>query len=37
VAAVIVAVVTIMVGVSSIIGVVRIGDAGAQAVWGRSE
>jgi hypothetical protein len=33
-AAVIVAVLTIVVGVSSIVGVVRIGDAGAQAVWG---
>lgn len=35
VAAVIVAVLAIIVGVSSIAGVVRIGDAGAEAVWGR--
>jgi membrane protein YdbS with pleckstrin-like domain len=34
-AAVIIAVLTIVVGVSSIVGVVRIGDAGAEAVWGR--
>jgi hypothetical protein len=34
-AAVIVAVLALVVGVSSIVGVVRIGDAGAQAVWGR--
>jgi hypothetical protein len=33
--AAIVAVLAIAVGVSSIVGVVRIGDAGAQAVWGR--
>ncbi|MDT5018069.1 MAG: hypothetical protein QOD39_4229, partial [Mycobacterium sp.] len=35
VAAVIVAVLALVVGVSSIVGVVRIGDAGAEAVWGR--
>jgi hypothetical protein len=35
IAAVVVAVVAIVVGVSSIVGVVRIGDAGAEAVWGR--
>jgi hypothetical protein len=35
VATVIVAIVALAVGVSSIIGVVRIGDAGAEAVWGR--
>jgi cytochrome bd-type quinol oxidase subunit 2 len=34
-AAAIVAVLAIAVGVSSIVGVVRIGDAGAEAVWGR--
>lgn len=34
-AAVVIAVVAIAVGVSSIVGVVRIGDAGAEAVWGR--
>ena len=34
-AAVIVAVLALAVGVSSIVGVVRIGDAGAEAVWGR--
>jgi hypothetical protein len=34
-AAAIIAVLTIVVGVSSIVGVVRIGDAGAEAVWGR--
>ena len=34
-AAVIVAVLAVVVGVSSIVGVVRIGDAGAEAVWGR--
>ena len=34
-AAVIVAVLALVVGVSSIVGVVRIGDAGAEAVWGR--
>ncbi|OBF34105.1 hypothetical protein A5724_18035 [Mycobacterium sp. ACS1612] len=32
---VIVAVLALAVGVSSIVGVVRIGDAGAEAVWGR--
>jgi ABC-type Na+ efflux pump permease subunit len=35
VATVIVAIVALAVGVSSIITVVRIGDAGAEAVWGR--
>ena len=35
VATVIVAIVALVVGVSSIVGVVRIGDAGAEAVWGR--
>jgi magnesium-transporting ATPase (P-type) len=34
VATVIVAIVALVVGVSSIVGVVRIGDAGAHAVWG---
>ncbi len=34
-AAATVAVLAIVVGVSSIVGVVRIGDAGAEAVWGR--
>ena len=34
-AAVIVAVLALAVGLSSIVGVVRIGDAGAEAVWGR--
>jgi hypothetical protein len=34
VAAAVLAVVTLVVGVSSIVAVVRIGDAGAQAVWG---
>jgi predicted lysophospholipase L1 biosynthesis ABC-type transport system permease subunit len=34
-AAVIVAILALAVGVSSIVGVVRIGDAGAEAVWGR--
>jgi hypothetical protein len=34
VAAVVVAVVALAVGVSSIVGVVRIGDSGAHAVWG---
>ena len=34
VATVLVAVVAVLVGVSSIVTVVRIGDAGAQAVWG---
>ena len=33
-AAVVVAIVALVVGVSSIVGVVRIGDAGAHAVWG---
>ena len=35
VATVVVAIVAVAVGVSSIVGVVRIGDAGAEAVWGR--
>jgi ABC-type branched-subunit amino acid transport system permease subunit len=35
IATVIVAVVALAVGVSSIVGVYRIGDAGAQSVWGR--
>jgi Predicted membrane protein (DUF2231) len=35
VATVIGAIVALAVGVSSIVGVVRIGDAGAEAVWGR--
>lgn len=35
VATVVVAIVALAVGVSSIAGVVRIGDAGAEAVWGR--
>jgi hypothetical protein len=35
VATVIVAIVALAIGVSSIVGVVRIGDAGAEAVWGR--
>jgi hypothetical protein len=34
VANVVVAIVALLVGVSSIITVVRIGDAGAQSVWG---
>jgi hypothetical protein len=34
-ATVVVAIVALAVGVSSIVGIVRIGDAGAQAVWGR--
>ena len=34
-AAVFVAVLALAVGVSSIVGVVRIGDAGAESVWGR--
>jgi hypothetical protein len=34
-ATIVVAVLAIAVGVSSIVGVVRIGDAGAEAVWGR--
>jgi hypothetical protein len=34
VANVVVAIVAVVVGVSSIVGVVRIGDAGAHAVWG---
>ena len=34
-ATVLVAVVAVAVGVSSIVGVIRIGDAGAEAVWGR--
>jgi hypothetical protein len=37
VAAAIVAVLTLVVGVSAIVGVYRIGDAGARAVWDRSE
>ena len=32
---VVVAIVALAVGISSIVGVVRIGDAGAEAVWGR--
>jgi ABC-type branched-subunit amino acid transport system permease subunit len=35
VATVVVAIVALAVGVSSIVAVVRIGDAGAEAVWGR--
>ena len=35
--AVVAAVLAVVVGVSSIVGVVRIGDAGAQAVWGERE
>jgi ABC-type uncharacterized transport system permease subunit len=35
VATIVVAIVALVVGVSSIVGVVRIGDAGAEAVWGR--
>ncbi len=35
--AVTVAVLAVVVGVSTIVGVVRIGDAGAQAVWGTRE
>ncbi len=35
--AVIATVLAVVVGVSSIVGVVRIGDAGAQAVWGTRE
>jgi hypothetical protein len=34
-ATIVVAIVALLVGVSSIVGVVRIGDAGAEAVWGR--
>jgi formate-dependent nitrite reductase membrane component NrfD len=34
-AAIIVAVLALAVGVSSIVGVYRIGDAGAQSVWGQ--
>jgi predicted membrane protein DUF2231 len=34
VATVVIAIVALVVGVSSIVGVVRIGDAGAHAVWG---
>jgi hypothetical protein len=34
-ATVLVAILALVVGVSSIVGVVRIGDAGAEAVWGR--
>lgn len=36
-ATVFVTVLALAVGVSSIVGVVRIGDAGAQAVWGRQD
>jgi len=35
-AAIVVAVLALVVGVSSIVGVVRIGDAGTEAVWGRT-
>jgi hypothetical protein len=35
--AVVAAVLAVVIGVSSIIGVIRIGDAGAQAVWGERE
>jgi hypothetical protein len=35
VATVVVAIAALVVGVSSIVGVIRIGDAGAEAVWGR--
>lgn len=35
VATVVVAIVALAVGISSIVGVVRIGDTGAEAVWGR--
>jgi hypothetical protein len=35
VATIVVAIIALVVGVSSIVGVVRIGDAGAEAVWGR--
>jgi hypothetical protein len=35
VATVVVAILALAVGISSIVGVVRIGDAGAEAVWGR--
>jgi hypothetical protein len=35
IATVVVAIVALLVGVSSIVGVVWIGDAGAEAVWGR--
>jgi uncharacterized membrane protein len=35
VATVVVAIVAVVVGLSSIVGVVRIGDAGSHAVWGR--
>jgi hypothetical protein len=35
IATVVVAIVALAVGISSIVGVVRIGDAGAEAVWGR--
>ena len=35
VATVVIAIVALAVGISSIVGVVRIGDAGAAAVWGR--
>ncbi len=36
-AKVVVAVLALVVGVSTIVGVVRIGDAGAEAVWGRTD
>lgn len=35
VATMVVAIVALAVGISSIVGVIRIGDAGAEAVWGR--
>jgi membrane-associated PAP2 superfamily phosphatase len=35
IATAVIAVVALAVGISSIVGVVRIGDAGAEAVWGR--
>ena len=35
VATIVVAIIALVVGVSSIVSVVRIGDAGAEAVWGR--
>jgi hypothetical protein len=37
VVAAVIAVLAIVVGVSSIVGIVRIGDAGAQAVWGERQ
>ena len=36
-AKVVVGVLALVVGVSTIVGVVRIGDAGAEAVWGRTD